>query len=363
MNKNEAIKNIKHNLKGFIAVDFREGEQFSGKLDQEKDIFTNFDISVPQAIKTIDYLTNIGIEYTEVPNASVPGIEDFIRSLVAVPSRPKLLSHIRNNIKDVNAAISLGVDGVNILTNVDPERIKKSGFNTLDSYMNTLGQVVQTAKKAGLETRVSVEHLWNGFFDEALNVFEFADALGVKRVGLADTLGIASRFDVEERVVETRRRVKNADIEVHFHADGFQQVSNVIEALIYGANFPNISFAGRGERTGITPSSGILTALKMFDPDIVKNYHMEFLTPAEQFVMNMHDLSVPHNLITSDNAFAHKAGIHTNGIANHSTGVNLYQPFPAEEVGNTTRIITDSKISGRTPPDMLRAVVPGARIQ
>lgn len=363
MYKEVAIENINNNFKGPIDVTYREGEQFAGPYDEKSGQFNVFEISISQAKRILNHLNEIGIEYAEVPNGLVRGIDDFIKSLISIPDRPKLLSHIRNNVKDVAAAIDLGVDGVNILTNVDPERISAAGYSSMDEYMNTLQHVVQTAQKNGLQTRVSVEHSWNGFFDQALQVFEFADNLGVDRIGLADTLGIANRFDVEDRVSQAKQRIKKADIEVHFHNDGSQGVSNAIEALIHGANYVDTTLAGIGERNGITSISGLLTGLYILDPNLVKKFNLEFLTSAEQDMMKIIKLPVPHNLITADNAFAHKAGIHTNGIATHPKGLGLYQPFPAEEVGNVSHIITGSRISGKATPIAIRAVIPNALVQ
>lgn len=366
MNKETAIQNIRKNFKSPIDVTLREGEQFAGGRfikDGNGGHFENFEFSLPQAVRILRHLSNIGIEYAEVPNGLVDGVNPMIRELVAMPYRPKLLCHIRNNLRDVNAAIDLGVDGVNILTFVEPERIGKAGYESFGAYLDVLKQAILTARSHHLQTRVSVEHTWNGYFDKALDVYEFANDLGVDRIGLADTLGIATRFEVEDRITQARKRAPRPNIEVHFHNDGSLAVANAVEALIYGANHVDTTFAGIGERNGITALSGFLSRVHLFDPTIVDKLHLEFVTPAEQDVMEMVGLSVPHNLNTSLNGFTHKAGIHNDAITRHSQHLGLYQPFAAEVIGNKTRIITDSRISGKTKPTAIRAVVPGAVVQ
>lgn len=366
MNKLEAIKQIRTNFKAPIDVTFREGEQFAGRFVDENDgpgYFKNFEFSIPQAQRIVSDLHRIGIPYAEVPNGLARGMEEFIGALVEMSHRPKLLSHIRNNKRDLNAAVALGVDGVNILTSVDPERIATFGFDSLSDYLNLLQQVVQTAQEHHLETRVSVEHSWNGNFDQALQVFQFADALGVDRVGLPDTVGIANRWDVKDRIRKARGVIQRADIEVHFHNDGFAAVTNAVEALVHGANFVDTTFAGIGERSGITPLSGFLAQLYMLDPSLTEKLHLELLTPAEEAVMDMIGLPVPHNFATAKNGFAAKSGIHINGMTRYGAGASLYEPFDPGIIGNDRRFITDSRISGSTPATVIRAAIPLSIVQ
>lgn len=366
MNKESAVERIRSNFKSPIDGTLREGEQFAGRFvpDAGDGHFENFEFSTPQAKSILRNLHNIGIKFAEVPNSLARGVNPMIRELVAMPDRPRLLCHIRNNLRDAQTAIELGVDGLNILTFVDPERIAQAGYSSFPDYLGVLRQVILLAKEEQLQTRVSVEHAWNGYFDQALNVFEFANDLGVDRIGLPDTLGIANRFNVEDRVSKARKRASRPDIEVHFHNDGSIAVANSIEALIHGANHVDTTFAGIGERTGITPLSGLLTQLFLLDPRIVHGLHLELLTPTEQEVMDMIGLPVPHNLDTASNAFSHKAGVHSYGIKTHSSHLALYQPFPAETVGNQSRIITDSRISGsKSTTEQIRAVVPQASVQ
>ncbi len=366
MNKVDAIKRIQTNWKAPIDVTFREGEQFAGRFVTENDgpgHFADLEFTIPQAEKILTHLYRIGIPYAEVPDGLARNVNEFIRALVRMNDRPKLLSHIRNNVRDLQAAVDLGVDGVNILTSVDPERIASFGFTSLGDYMNVLQQVIQTAQENHLETRVSVEHLWNGYFDKALQVFQFADALGVDRVGLPDTVGVANRWDVEDRVRQSRAAIQRTDIEVHFHNDGFLSVSNAIEALVHGANFVDTTFAGIGERSGITPLSGLLSQLHILDPGLVQKLHLEYLTPAEQEVMDMIGLPVPHNLETSMNGFTAKAGIHTKEMTRHSAGPAVYEPYAPSVIGNMRRIITGSRISGSTSAESIRVAIPNSIVQ
>lgn len=337
------------NKGGIIETTLREGEQFAGGrfVEGENGLeFGTFEFTYEQAAIILGFTHAIGINKAEVPNPLVPGMDSLISNLVKIPERPKLLSHIRNHPKDLTAAIAVGVDGVNILTTVDAQRITNMG-HTYESYWDQLIRVVLEAQANRLETRVSVEHSWNGDFDKALQVFQLAETLGVDRIGMADTIGIATHWEVAERIKAVRGRVRVTPIEVHFHQDCQSAVANSIEALAAGANHVDTTFDGIGERTGITPLSALLVRFLTINPEIIKQHglNLKLLSEAEQYVAKLAGICVPFNLPTAPNAFAHKAGIHLNGVT--TIGTHLYQLIEAGEIGGNTTLITTARISGK----------------
>ncbi len=357
MNKSQAIHKLVKNFRGIISCDLREGEQYAGQPFFDRNGFAgfrSFEISVHQAKKILQFMYGLNVQYAELPNTIIPGISSYIRSLVREKNRPRLLSHIRNRIDDVLSAINFRVDGINILTTVDPERIHAMGYNNLSDYLEILRQVVRKAQNNGLEVRVSVEHAWNGHFDDSLRVYSFADALGAERIGLADTVGIATRWDIETRIRAVKNKVRRSEIEVHFHNDGSCAVNNAVEAVIAGANWVDTTALGYGERTGITPMGNFLYALTLYYRRLTEQLNMRLLTPVEQAIAAMLRLPVPHTQISSYNAFCAKAGIHLKEAARHSKGISLYEPhIRPEYIGQTRRFITDSRVSGANKIEQL----------
>jgi len=348
----EAKTNIAKNWLGPFDSTLREGEQFAGPLvinERGKFELKPHEFTLDEAQVIVGLLHQIGIQKAEVGNPLAQGMDERIRQLLQMPNRPQLFSHIRNETRDANAAFSLkpsGLDGIHILTTVDQRRLKNMG-HTMETYLAQLKNIVLEAKRLGMETRVGVEHAWNISFDQALPVYLLAQDLGVDRISIADTVGIATHWDVAEKIRELRKSVPSIPIEGHFHNDFLSAVANSIEALANGANYIDTTLAaGAGERTGITPLSVLLARLYKINPNLVAPYQTQMLTMADNTVAGMMGIALPHNSITAATAFYHRSGLHINGVMN--VGPELYEPLDPSIIGNNRRIVSGTNISGRT---------------
>jgi homocitrate synthase len=67
-----------------------------------------------------------------------------------------------------------------------------------------------------------------------LSIYRAVNNVGVNRVGVADTVGLASPRQVYD-LVRTLRGCVSTDIEVHFHDDTGCAVANAFTALEAGA--------------------------------------------------------------------------------------------------------------------------------
>ncbi len=327
---------IVKNFKGIIDSTLREGLQFAK---------ANF--SLQEQIEIFNYLMKIGVDYVEVSNPVKREIREIVKELIGFKGQnpTKVIAHIRNRKEDIEKAIESGVDGVNILCTADPERIASLKI-TPDEYIRNLEENIILAKSHNLETRVSAEDFFHQPFELILDIYELASSLNVERIGVPDTLGKALPWDVERKIRELRMRFKT-DIEVHFHNDFGNSISNALSALKAGANWVDTSLLGIGERTGITPLSALLVNLYNIKKDIISKYNLKFITEAENYVAKVCNIEVPINLITNlFNGFAHKAGIHLNALINF--GPNKYEPLPPNLIGNKRQLIIKSIVSGKT---------------
>lgn len=333
-------KNIVKNFKGVIDSTLREGLQFhSANIPAEKQQYI------------FKLLSNIGVDYIEVGNPMNKEVKRTIQSLFPYKLQSKILAHVRNRSTDIQEALDIKVDGVNILFTIDDERINSMRL-TFQDYLNNLRSNIQLAQQNNLEVRVSVEDFFNRSLTKAVEVFTVADNYHIHRIGLAETLGKAMNWEIYKRI-RTIRQLFSVDIEVHLHNDLGHATSNALWALKAGANWVDTTLLGIGERTGITPLSSFLANLLVIDPQLTKRYNLELLTAAENYLAQLCNVHVPFNLLTNQaNGFAHKAGIHLDALIKH--GPHKYEIFQPRVFGNKRRLIHSSLISGKTTAEKVK---------
>jgi homocitrate synthase len=75
------------------------------------------------------------------------------------------------------------------------------------------------------------------------------------------------------------------------------------------------------------PLTGMIARLLSVQPDLVAKYRLERLPELDRMVAGMVGIAVPFNAsITSDTAFHHKAGMHTNAVLNHPSAYEIFDP-------------------------------------
>jgi homocitrate synthase len=169
------------------------------------------------------------------------------------------------------------------------------------------------------------------------------DAYGVDRVGLADTVGVATPMEVYRLVSGLRQRVK-ADIEFHGHDDVGCAIANSYTALEAGATHIDTSVLGIGERNGITPLGGFVARMYATDRSLVRKYNLEKLRELELLVGDIVGVDIPfNNYITGITAFTHKAGIHAKAVLNNPETYEILRP---QDFGMTRYISIAHKLTG-----------------
>lgn len=172
-------------------------------------------------------------------------------------------------------------------------------------------EVINYVKSQGKEVRFSSEDSFRSDLTDLLQIYKEVDKLGVQRVGIADTVGVAHPRQVY-KLVKTVKSIVSCDIEFHGHNDTGCAIANSFAALEGGAKFIDTSVLGIGERNGITPLGGFVARMYSVNPEYVKGkYNLKSLRNLENYVADIVNVQVPFsNYITGYSAFTHKAGIH-----------------------------------------------------
>ena len=323
-------------LDNIFLVDstLREGEQFARAR-----------FTTDQKVAIAEALDAFGVEYIEAtsPIAS-PQSERDLRTLTALPLNARILSHTRCTLEDARRAVDCGVDGVNLLFGSSRLLREHSHGRTVDQIIDEAAVVIRMLQDARVEVRFSCEDAFRSERGDLLQIFAAVDSLAVDRVGIADTVGVATPREVEALVREVRATV-GCGIEFHGHNDGGCAIANAFAAVEAGATHIDTTVLGIGERNGITPLSGLIARLFLSAPELVTRYRLPLLPELDNMVADFVGVDIPFNsCITGETAFTHKAGLHTNAVLRQPA---TYEAFDPALFGRQRSVLIGHRLTGR----------------
>jgi len=202
-------------------------------------------------------------------------------------------------------------------------------------------------KERGKEVVYDAEHFFDGYKDSseyALQTLEAAVKGGADVLVLCDTNGGGLPHEVFEVTALVREKF-NVAVGIHTHNDSETGVANALEAVRAGACHVQGTVNGFGERCGNCNLLSVVANLNMktsktclADPGQLSNLKLVSKFVNEQ--ANLRDNQ--RAAFVGDSAFAHKAGMHVDGVRKVSQS---FEHMPPESVGNTRRILI-SELSG-----------------
>ena len=273
-----------------IDSTLREGEQFAT---------ARFDSGQRRTIA--EALDAFGVEYIELtsPAASPQSARD-LELIAGLGLRSRIVTHVRCHLDDVRLAVECGAQGVNMLYATSAQLRQASHGRSLDQILEEAAVVIGYLKTQKVEIRFSAEDTFRTDLADLIRIYSSVDALGVHRIGLADTVGIATPRQVYDTVAKIRAAV-SCDIEFHGHNDADCAVANAFCAHEAGATHIDVTVLGIGERNGIASLGGM--------------------------VAEMVGIPIPFSApISSPYAFHHKAGMHTNAVLNDPRSYEVLDP-------------------------------------
>src|SRR5207245_2944921 len=202
-----------------------------------------------------------------------------------------------------------------------------SDGESVDEIIVEASRVIEFIKDHGKEVRFSSEDSFRSTQGDLLKVYTAVDQMGVDRVGVADTVGIATPRQCYALAVELRHHI-HCDIEFHGHNDAGCAIANSFSILEGGATHIDTSVLGIGERNGITPLGGFVARMYADDPAAIKKkYDLRRLKDLDELVASLVRIEIPYNnFVTGKYAFHHKAGMHTKAIYLNPNSYEILDP-------------------------------------
>jgi homocitrate synthase len=318
-----------------IDTTLREGEQFAGAC-----------FSTSDKLEIARALDAFGVDRIEVTSpAASPQSRRDAAQLVKLGLRAPVITHARCHVEDVRMAIESGVSGVGLLFSTSKVLREASHGKNIDQIIDAMAPAIELALSAGLEVRFSAEDTFRSDLSDLLRVYQAARRLGAHRIGVADTVGVATPGQVSSLVTEVRRTL-DCDVGFHGHNDTGCAIANAYEAIAAGAVWVDVSVLGIGERVGITPLGGLLARMYTVAPDdAVARYRLPLLAELERLVARLVGVEIPfNNYLTGPTAFAHKAGLHLKAVM---ADPGAYEVIKPEAFGLSRRLLVGSRLTGR----------------
>ena len=173
---------------------------------------------------------------------------------------------------------------------------------------------------------------------------------GATTVNIPDTVGwaVPDQFAaLINYLFEHVRNINDAVISVHCHNDLGLAVANSLAAVKAGARQIECTVNGIGERAGNCSLEEAVMALKV-RPDyfgVKTNINTREIVASSRLVCSVTGVHVQRNkAIVGENAFAHEAGIHQDGVLKNPLTYEIMKP---EDVGLDRSELVLGKHSGR----------------
>ena len=219
-----------------------------------------------------------------------------------------------------------------------------------DEIVRRAVEGVSRAKKYLEDVEFSPEDAARTELDFLAEVVEKAIEAGATTVNIPDTVGFAVPEQYAEAIRYLKQNVRGIDkavISVHCHNDLGLAVANSLAALKEGARQVECTINGLGERAGNCSLEEVVMAVKTRGDyfGLPSGINTKRIVPTSRLVSRVTGIQVQRNkAIVGQNAFAHEAGIHQDGMLKHAQTYEIMRP---EEVGLQRTELVLGKHSGR----------------
>ena len=322
----------------------RDGEQSPGAS-----------MNVDEKVLLARQLDKLGVDIIEAGfAASSEGDFDSVDRVSKEVKRPIVLSLARAQEGDIKKALK-AVDkakhpGIHIFIATSDIHLKHKLRMSRNEVFDAASFAISYAKKHLDYIEFSAEDASRSEPDFLVQVFAEAIRAGAKTLNVPDTTGYAipSEFGSLVRyLIDHTEGSNQVTWSAHCHNDLGLAVANSLAAVVNGARQVECTINGIGERAGNTSLEEVVMALKTRKGLFGLDTHVitEQIYPTSRLLSQITGIPIPINKPSvGDNAFAHEAGIHQDGILKKKITYEIMTP---ESIGISGNRLVMGKHSGR----------------
>ena len=306
-------------------------------------------LTTEDKIRIARELDTLGLHYVEAgfPASNPKDLEFFENFDASELQNAKLVAFTRARRPNGSAADdpavtllpSLSAPAACIVAKGWKMHVEKVLRTTPEENEASVRDTVSFLVDAGKEVLFDAEHFFDGFKDDpdhALGVLRAAAEAGATTLVLCDTNGGTLPTELKAIVGRTVREFPDVEVGIHTHNDAGCGVANALAAVEAGATHVQGTVNGVGERTGNCDLVTTIANLQLkMGLKVVEDGQLERLTRSSNYVSELMNLTPDtHRPYVGRSAFAHKGGLHVDGI---SKDPSTYEHVAPESVGNVRR--------------------------
>jgi 2-isopropylmalate synthase len=322
----------------------RDGEQSPGCT-----------MNVEEKIAIARQLERLNVDIIEAGfAASSPGDFESVRRIAEAIRNPVVLSLSRTRDEDVDQALraveQAAHPGIHIFIATSDIHLKYKLMMTREDVLNAATWAVTRAKQHLDYIEFSCEDASRSDWAFMAKICAEVIRAGARVINLPDTTGHAIPEEFGRMFSYMREHVEGADRVIwsaHCHNDLGLAVANSLAAIKCGARQVECTINGIGERAGNTSMEEVVMALKTRRDfmGVKTGIETRQIYPASRLLSQIIGQPVPPNKpIVGDNAFAHEAGIHQDGVLKNKLTYEIMKP---EDIGIPSNKLVLGKHSGR----------------
>lgn len=322
----------------------RDGEQSPGAS-----------LSEPDKLRVARQLEALGVDVIEAgfPAAS-PGELEAVREIARQVRRPVIAALARANPHDIEQAAEAlrgaATSRIHIFVATSEIHMRHKLRKTPEEVLRITDESVRLASRLAHQVEFSAEDATRSDRDFLCRIFEIAAAAGASVINVPDTVGYATPREYGELfryLCAHTPGIERVVLSAHCHDDLGLAVANTLAAIEGGARQVEGTVNGIGERAGNASLEEVAMALVTrhdrypYQTGIVT----EQIYRTSRLVSQLTGIPVqPNKAIVGENAFAHEAGIHQDGILKERRTYEIMRP---ETVGQPQSRLVLGKHSGR----------------
>ena len=300
-------------------------------------------------------LADLGVDVIEAgfPIAS-PGDFESVQAIARQVHGPIIAGLARCNPADIDRAADAVKDAakprIHVFLATSAIHREHKLRMTPEEVAKRAVEGVKRARDRCADVEFSPEDAARTELDFLAEVVERVIEAGATTLNIPDTVGYAVPTHSAAIMRHLKQKVRGIDdcvLSVHCHNDLGMAVANSLAALGEGARQVECTINGIGERAGNTALEEVVMALRTRQDfyKLATGINTRLLYPLSRKLAHITGQAVQRNkAIVGQNAFAHEAGIHQDGMLKERSTYEIMKP---EDVGIPRTELVLGKHSGR----------------